>query len=246
MEIQIQAGTTALNATVIRAEGSRECVLFLSGGSLTVGKERYHEWQEGLATAGISSVSFDYSGVNGSGIPLAESSLKSRIEEAAHVTDWMTEQMPAHRHVLYGASMGGYIALGLIQEKPDVFDALILHAPAAYARSVHNVPFGKGFTDEIRKEGSWRDSHSFEWLRMYEHPVLLIESEKDEVIPSPVIHKYKEVKKDGGLSLFILKDAPHGIWGDSEEDTNFRYAIYQEFERFIRPNPNEGGNREQQ
>lgn len=233
METQIQAKTLSLNAFVVAVEGSKSCVLFLSGGSFVLGKERYYQWQEELAKAGISSVSFDHSGVNGSGTSLEKSSLKLRIEEAVHVADWIIERIPANRYVLYGNSMGGYIALGLIQEKPDLFDALILHAPAAYAPSSHNLPFGNEFSAEIRKEKSWSDSLSFDWLHSYKKPVLLIESGKDEIIPSPIIEKYKNAKNDEKLSLLVLSDAPHGIWGSSVEEKNFRQTIYNELVHFV-------------
>ena len=215
------------------AKNATACVLFLSGGGLTVGRERFREWQDALARTGISSVSFDYSGVQGSGTSLENSSLESRIAEAVAVTDWMAENVPASRYVLYGVSMGGYIALGLTKERKDFFDALILHAPAAYAPTAHALHFGNDFTSEIRKEHSWEDSLSFGWLQAYTHPVLLIEAEHDEVIPHLIIEKYKNSKQDGKLTVFHLKKIPHAIWGDSVLEKKARSDIYQALEHFV-------------
>lgn len=227
MEMSISYGEVKLQASVCAVENATVCVLFLSGGSLDVGRERYGEWQDGLARDGVSSLSFDYSGVNGSGTPLEKSSLRLRIKEAVCVADWMEQNISAHRYILYGVSMGGYIALGLVKERAKLFDALILHAPAAYSSKSHDLYFGKEFTSEIRREYSWKDSLSFGWFQSYTNPVLLIEAENDEVIPKPIIEKYRSIKKDGKLTTLPLKNTPHEIWGDSEAEKTARAEIYR-------------------
>lgn len=126
MKISIELGKKILNAGVEIAENPKACILFLSGGSIEVGKERYFKWQENLKNIGVSSVSFDYSGVNASGTSLKESSLESRIEEGVAVTEWIKQNMPAPQYMLYGASMGGYIALGLIDRQQGVFKNILL------------------------------------------------------------------------------------------------------------------------
>jgi pimeloyl-ACP methyl ester carboxylesterase len=227
-----KSGRGMLNTTVITAEDPRACILFLSGGGLKVGRERYNEWQDRFARVGISSVSFDYSGVNGSGLPLEKSSLGSRIEEAACVVDWMKEHVKVDRYLLYGTSMGGYIALGLTNERQGLFDALVLHAPAAYSSQAHYLHFGQGFTDEIRKETSWTDSPSFTWLDSYKKPVLFIEAEKEKIIPKPITEKYKTLKKNGMRVLF-LKNTAHDIWGQSAAEKEAQNTIYDELLHFI-------------
>jgi alpha/beta superfamily hydrolase len=230
METQITAGQNILKATVVAAVNPNTCVLFLCGGGLKIGKERYQEWQREFEEINIASVSFDYSGVNGSGVPLEQSSLEARINEASWVTDWAKEHVPAEQYVLFGTSMGGYIALGLVNKKPAFFDTIILHAPAAYSPQANNLNFGPDFTKEIRKENSWADSLSFHWLKRYTGKILLVESEKDEVVPQEIIERYKGVSRP---EILLLKEAPHDIWKDSLEARRFRNEIYQKIKSFI-------------
>lgn len=232
MEVLINVGTKTLNAYVVRAETGSTCILFLSGGSITVGKERYREWQENLKLAGMSSVSFDYSGVGGSGVPLEESSLQSRIEECVFISDWMNEHMQAEHYVLYGVSMGGYIALGLIHERPDMFEKLILHAPAAYSPLAHALCFGEKFTQEIRRKDSWNNSFSFEWLENYRKPILFIEAENEEIIPYQITETHKSLKtKYDDFESFVLKKAKHDVWDSTLLSTQLRSEIYEKNKR---------------
>lgn len=233
MEVLINIGTKTLNAYVVKAGIGSTCILFLSGGSITVGKERYREWQENLKLAGMSSVSFNYSGIGGSGVPLKKSSLKSRIEESIAISDWMNEHMQAEHYVLYGVSMGGYIALGLINEKPDMFEKLILHAPAAYSPLAHTDCFGEKFRQEIRKEDSWKNSFSFKWLGNYINPILFIEAENEEIIPYEITENYKTLKIGHiNFESFILKKAEHDVWSNTPQNTQFRDEIYERIKKF--------------
>mgnify|MGYP001594862307 FL=1 len=235
MEDRIKCGSKTLNIHIVNSGQFKLCILFLSGGVTKLGKERYYEWQENLKSLGISSVSFDYSGVNGSGDLLEESSLESRIKEGVCVTDWMKNHIYAEHYILYGVSMGGYIALGLTAKKPDIFKKLILHSPAAYSLKAHDIPFGERFTEEIRREGNWENSLSFDWLRKYDKPTLLIEAENDKVIPIPIIEKYKAIKReDKDFKTLSLKDAPHDLWGNASESIQFRNEIYNMLLSFIK------------
>lgn len=233
MDILLEYNSKKLKAYVKKKEKSKACILFLSGGSIKIGKERYKEWQDNLYETGISSLSFDYSGVNGSGSILEQSSLHSRIDEAVYVSDWLTENIHSNVYILYGVSMGGYIALGLVNKKPNMFEKLILHAPAAYSQSVQDIPFSKKFTHEIKIEDSWTSSLSFDWLQMYKNSTLLIEAENDEIIPPKIIKKYKEVCNP---EILLLKEARHDIWNNTLKNTIYRKNIYLELKKLINLN----------
>lgn len=229
----MQIGSKGLKIYSVKAHTSKTSILFLSGGSIDVGKERYETWQDSLAFCGISSVSFDYSGVHGSGTPLKESSLKSRIEESEHVTDWMIKNIPADQYALYGVSMGGYIALGLINERPNIFQKLILQTPAAYAPTSHDLRFGTAFTKEIKKSG-WSNSFSFAWLAEYNKSVLFIEAEKDEIIPKHITKKYQNLKEgEQGLKNILLNESLHSIWQDTPQEVRLNKEVYEAIVNFI-------------
>ncbi|MDO8183466.1 MAG: alpha/beta hydrolase [bacterium] len=234
MEVSIKFKAGILKAYVVRAEASKTCVLFLSGGSISVGKERYREWQDNLNLAGINSISFDYSGVNDSGMGLTESSLKSRIEESIYMSDWMKEHIKVELYILYGVSMGGYIGIGLINQRPHIFKKLILHAPAAYSPKAHTLCFGENFTHELRTNNDWINSLSFEWLREYKDPILFIESEDEEIIPDQIIKKYKSlITENKKFKTFVLGGAKHNIWGSNSQEKKFREKVYETILNFI-------------
>lgn len=234
MERQIKYGSKTLNTYTVNLGRSKLCLLFLPGGGITLGKKRYREWQENLKSFGVNSISFDYSGVNGSGDPLEKSSLKSRIEEAVCVTDWMKSNINSEYYILYGVSMGGYVALGLTAERLDTFEKLILHAPAAYSSKSHEISFGEHFTEEIKKQSGWEDSFSFYWLGEYNKPILFIEAERDKIIPEQIIEKYKAIKHgNNNFKILLLKDAGHDLWKNDLADVQFRNEIYTALVDFI-------------
>lgn len=233
-ETVIKCEQKTLNAYVAKTDTPKKCVLFLPGGGVNVGMDRFRGWQDDLASLGISSVSFNYSGVNGSGDSIDRSSLQSRVGEAACVSNWMKENVVAEEYILYGVSMGGYIALALVNEIPEMFQKLILQAPAAYSSVAHNINFGEQFSNEIRKEGSWKNSESFEWLEKFKKPTLFIELEKDEIILAEIISRYKSMKTgDDYFKPMLIKGVPHDVWSETEEDKKFRNEIFNEISSFI-------------
>ena len=95
--------------------------------------------------------------------------------------------------------MGGYVALKML-EMQDVKN-LILFAPAVYDRKAFGLSFDNGFTEAIRRPGSWRDSDVFLSLEKFTGNLLLFIGKQDEAIPRGVIdlidlHSPKTAKKD--------------------------------------------------
>ena len=223
-----------LNANIMSGDNCTTCILFLCGGSLNIGKERFFDWQIKLQKAGINSVAFDYTGIPETKGSIKQQSLTSRIEEVISVLDWIQNKMSSKNIILYGVSMGGYTALGAIAERPDMVKKLILHAPAAYAYDAHHIPFDDTFTEIIRKYESWQNSLTFSWLKEYNYPVLFLYPEYDEVIPKGVTRKYQSIGLNKGDFLnCCLKNASHRCWSDSSFDKLVRDSIYEKVMNFI-------------
>ncbi|MFB6212750.1 MAG: alpha/beta hydrolase family protein [Candidatus Magasanikbacteria bacterium] len=208
-------------------------ILFLYGGGKDKGKEKFKLWQDKLAKEGIGSLSFDFSGMGDAPGQMKEESLESRISEARSAALWLRDEEPSAEFSLYGVSMGGYVALGLVDKMPEMFSSLILQAPAAYSQNAHNLPFDDSFTEELHEENSWKDSYSFKWLKEYEGRVLFVSMEKDNVIPEPILERYKDILDEKDCEFVTIPDAPHGIWGDTEEDAKFREIVYENFCEFL-------------
>lgn len=231
--MQIEIGSYKLSA-YLKESASNKYVVFLHGGSPSLGKDRFKEWQDNLFERGIGSFSFDSPGIATSEGILSEQSLEKRIATTVEVIRWFLKTYPGSELYLYGLSMGGYVAPGLVHEMPGVFQKLILQAPAAYSKAAHSLNFNDNFTQELRRPNSWKDSYSFEWLREYEGSTMVIASEKDATIPLEIIETYKSIidKKSGSI-FFLLKNAPHAIWTDSESDKSFRDLAFKEIFNFI-------------
>ena len=84
-------------------------------------------------------------------------------------------------------------AKSIIKSWPSAYVCAVIDVrmvPAMYNRNAYEVSFDEGFSEIIRKPGSWRDSEGFEILRKYDGRMLVIGAEKDDVIPKEVIEQY--------------------------------------------------------
>ncbi|MEK7583573.1 MAG: alpha/beta fold hydrolase [Patescibacteria group bacterium] len=163
------------------AENPKALLVSLHGAG-TSDHSRFEYQIPNLLAHNISVLVFDFSGHGESSGTLTDSSLEKRVNEAQAVIDFHHNRLPL---ILCGSSMGGYIAVKLL----ELFSiqALILFAPAMYSKEAYTVPFGGGFTEIIRKPESWRDSDAWDILKQFKGRLLTIIGENDEVIPSPMI-----------------------------------------------------------
>lgn len=222
---------STINTNVVLSKNSTTCILFLYGGSLTIRKERFLNWQKDLQETGVSSVAFDYIGIHETEIK--QRSLALRIEEAISVINWIQNKLPSAKIILYGVSMGGYTALGANARLPYIIDKLILHAPAAYAAKAHEVPFSY-FTKIIREPGNWQDSLAFTWLGQSENPVLFLYPELDEVIPKEITQQYLDIGyQKTRFTDCCIKNATHKCWSNSKKDEVIRNIFYKQMLEFI-------------
>ena len=191
-------------------------ILLIAGGSLTGGKQQFREWQEELLTHNIGSVAFDFPGIGDTPGSVQLSSLESRIHLTQLMILWITQQFNPKKISVYGISMGGYVALASSHSNRHVNGTVIIQAPAAYAQEAHDKRFNSEFTQILRREKSYQDSYSFDWLQDIPNKVVLISHTQDQVIPKDIIDTYKEV----GLTkeYFIHKEieAGHRIWDEEQ------------------------------
>ncbi|MDD5068101.1 MAG: alpha/beta fold hydrolase [Candidatus Pacebacteria bacterium] len=114
-----------------------------------------------------------------------------------------------------GSSFGGYLALLLSQKRNLNF--IILRAPADYPDETFETP--KGMIFEQAKINEWRehkrDSESTFALRAihtFPGEILIIESEKDEMVPHQTILNFKNAITDSKhLEHALIKNAPHSL-----------------------------------
>lgn len=209
-------------------------ILFIHGGATDVGKDRFKDWQKDFSEDGVGSVSFDFVGVGESLGDVSQESLSKRLSDTKEVLSWMMDRYPEAEIAIFGVSMGGYIALGLVSDFSEAFDRLIIQVPAAYSLLAHDLKFDETFTEELRREGSWKDSMSFNWWGDYTGRKLLIACREDKTIPREIIDTYKIIGDKGGNFDFLdIDGAPHNIWKAEVDKEKILSEAYNKIKRFL-------------
>ncbi len=157
-------------------------VLFLHGAGQSH-RQRQRVLREDLATLGLSSIAFDFSG-HGESSANAPGSLQKRLRQAEQV---LLHVDPEHHiHTVAGTSMSGEIAIRLACNEASGIDHVVLMVGAIYDRMAFTLPFGPAFSVALRRPGSWRDAESLELIRSYRGDLTIIRALDDAVIPHEV------------------------------------------------------------
>lgn len=173
-------------------------LLFLHGAGMS-DKDITKYLQDMLRKKSVENYSFNFTGHGGDTAAMATTSLEKRLAEAENAIRDFPLAEPLN---LCGSSMGGYIAIKLL-EKYRV-NNLILFAPAVYDIKAFTLPFDTSFTETIRQKESWKNSDAFSILKNYTGNVLLFIGDKDDVIPQGVIQLMDESLSQARSKEFIV------------------------------------------
>jgi pimeloyl-ACP methyl ester carboxylesterase len=192
----------------VLGDGDAVDLLLLHGAGRSC-RARFREMREEFWAAGITSAAFDCIGHGDTGGALKASSLRSRTEQACRVLDTLSL---APGFSLLGASMGGYTAVTLTERYPVA--SLLLLGPAMYAAEAYAAPFNGGFTEIIRRPGSWEASDAWEILSRFRGRLLVVAGEQDAVIPPGVIRSIYESAKNARERTLYVAPTSHLIITD--------------------------------
>jgi uncharacterized protein len=201
-----------LSATEFLVQGDSRPTCLVLHGAGNSSKLRMEPFCRGLASAGLSTLSFDFSGHGQSSGSITRSSLSKKTSEALAMARLLSEQSPV---TLCAFSMGGYIALRLLPHLKARVHSVLLFAPAIYDPAAFYVPFGPEFSKVIRAQESWRRSDAPELLRGFEGRLLIVVGNDDDVIPPAVIDLlYSSSSSAEIIEIVRLPGAPHqlGLW----------------------------------
>lgn len=202
---------------------------FFHGGGLS-DKERCLPIMPPIIDSGINVLTLDFSGHGDSSGDLKKSSLKKRVEEGKTAIDkFSTKENPL---IVCGASMGGYIAIKML----EFYDlkSLILFCPALYDKNAYSLRFDQGFTDIIRTPNSWKNSDALDLLEKFKGNLLIIIGTMDEIIPLAVIelimkHTPNVAKKE----LYMIPECPHKIFNWLSDKENELKKIQQKILSYL-------------
>jgi pimeloyl-ACP methyl ester carboxylesterase len=119
------------------------------------------------------------------------------------------------RIAVVGASYGAYLAAIVSLRCP--FDRFALRAPALYKDDNWDLPKRKlhidpDFAEYRRRALRTEDNHALGACAQFRGDVLLVESEKDEIIPHPAVANYIAAFANArSLTYRVIDEADHGL-----------------------------------
>jgi pimeloyl-ACP methyl ester carboxylesterase len=185
-----------------------KAVLILHGGGSS-NKERFKELQEMLMDHTIASFAFDFRGVGESEGTFEEGSLNNRLADAKAAVEELSKYCSLENIVVIGCSMGGHVAVRLVNIKPQIRTLILLYA-GIYGEEAESKLLNDTFTQVLRKKQSWKDSPVFKILENYTGKILVIYGRKDTIIPKELKNILRILVKVKGKYI-ELKDAGHLI-----------------------------------
>lgn len=192
----------------------KHIVFLIYGGSPGFNRDYLWLMAEEFAHNGIFAATFDFRGnTPKSKNRFYETGLSSRLTDAKKVIQTIREDIffSECKITLVGISMGGYIAIQLLNE----FNVanLVLVAPAAYAPSASCYPFGPGFSKAIRREKSWESSDAFSNIASFEGALMVLGFQNDNIIPPQIPQNYfYSASSTNDKCLIIMNNHEHNAF----------------------------------
>lgn len=197
-------------------------VLFLHGAGQSQ-RQRQRLLREELATLGLGSIAFDFSG-HGESSAHTPGSLQKRLRQAEQVRRHLD---PEHSiHTVAGVSMSGEIAIRLACGNASGIDHVVLMVGAIYDRAAFGLPFGPAFSTAIRRPGSWRDAETLDLIRSYHGGLTIIRALDDTVIPYDVADLLMDAAQSARFRRLIdLPGVDHRLSEKIAQDAGLRRRI---------------------
>lgn len=192
-------------------------IFFVQGwtGNMT----RSFQYAEALSKLGYICFLFDNKGHGDSEGDIKDFTTREFFDGVLAAYDYLLtiEKVDKENISAIGSSFGGYL-VALLSEKRKV-NNLVLRAAADYP----NDDFEKiKFVEDVKELVAiidWRkipkkaeETYALKALNHFPGKVLIIESEKDDMVPHQTIENYKDAVKDKNkLTHIVMKDAQHSI-----------------------------------
>ena len=205
-ELTIDRGAHALSGHLVRptaGDVSGRGLLFVHG--LWSDQRGYLERADAVAAEGTTCLTLDLAGHGASTGDRDDLTLRLHFEDVLAAYDLLAgvEGVGPGRIGICAASYGAYLAAGLTCHR--TVKRLLLRAPALY----RDADFDSSLRD-LRSSSSAADAAFFlAGLRRYPGDVMVVESERDEIIPNATIEVY--VAAFRSVVHEIIPDATHAL-----------------------------------
>lgn len=208
-------------------------ILFIHGW--TSAQKRFAMYMKELAKRGYICMSFDMEGHGETGGELSYLSPQDFLNDVTAAYDYLAaiKEVDKNGISVVGSSFGAY--LGSILSSIRKVKNIVLRVPADYM----NKGFEKPQVNQSRNKTtfSWRatphkpkDSLALSALNKFNGKILIVESEKDELVDRQTVINYVNAANDKNkLTHIIMKNAPHSINHLVELQNEFKEILVQFF-----------------
>lgn len=216
-EMNIKVGSENLIANIFRPDILKEkhsAALLIHGWKS--GQDRQFELARILAGLGYISMTVDLRGHGKSSGDIKKFSRKEFLEDVKAAYDSLVqiEEVDADNIIAVGSSFGSYLVALLSAERK--LKAFILRVPANYSDesfedSLHESRLHPSHNEWKSKIQEYTQNSALRAVHNFPGNILIVESEKDELVHSTVIQSYMNAADPTHLTHLVMKGAPHSI-----------------------------------
>lgn len=152
---------------------------------------------------------------------LEDFSRKDHMEDIKNAYQYLKnlENVDKEKIGIIGASYGGYLSAVAVNHLK--FNRLVLRVPALYFDNNFDVPTDKLIKGDPKAFKTWQltaqNSLALKGVKNFKGKILIIEAEKDTVIPHEVIENYKEFANPKKTRYVLMRDTPHSLETEVQE-----------------------------
>jgi len=191
-------------------------ILFVHGW--TSEKKRSFQYAEALIKLGFIVMVFDMRGHGISEGNINIATPKEFLKDCIAAYDYFSSIKGVDKEniSIISSSFGSYLSSMLTSKRK--IKNLVLRVPADYSNDTFEKP-KMGNAGENPNVFKWRlipkkynETFALQALHDYDGNIIIIESEKDTIVPHPIIQNYIDAVKDKSkLTHIVMKGAPHSI-----------------------------------
>lgn len=219
--VEIEVAGARLAGKVVEPRTGSPGVLFVHGWNGS--QERDTQRARQLAQIGCICLTFDLRGHGATQEQLGSVSRPDNLADILSAFDLLAAQpsVDASSIGVVGSSYGGYLAALLTARRPVRW--LALRVPALYRDADWNLPKGDLDRLDLRKYRSAlverTDNRALSECQSYGGDVLIVESERDEIVPHPAVASYlASFVSARSVTYRVIQGADHALSDEASRD----------------------------
>lgn len=231
--VQIDSRIGILTGTLVSPENKSngKAVLFIHGWESS--QEGYIPRAQALAALGFTCLTFNLPGHGTSEGDMKTLTRREYLDCTISAYDYLANQEQVHKEYVgvVGASFGAY--LGALLTKERLVQWLVLRAPANYEDEGFETLSQRTFRYEHPDMVAWREkvldyteTVALEAIHAYKNEILIVESEKDIIVPHQSVENYLHaVSNPAKLTHIVMKNADHQLSTEEQKEEFIRILV---------------------